>query len=119
MKLSIDKVTKTTFKTLRFILGDQLNNQHSWYRKTNENILYVMMEVRQETDYTQHHIQKIVGFFLAMRAFSMDLAANGHRVIYFTIDDARNLQDIFQNITQLIQQFQIQHFEYQLPGCIE
>ena len=37
--------------TLRLILGDQLNSQHSWLSMTDSDVLYVLMEVRQETDY--------------------------------------------------------------------
>lgn len=53
-------------KTLRLILGDQLNQQHSWYSKTKSDITYVMAEMRQETDYVKHQIQKVVAFFLSM-----------------------------------------------------
>ncbi|WP_228515197.1 cryptochrome/photolyase family protein [Flavobacterium sp. MR2016-29] len=45
-------------KTLRLILGDQLNSNHSWYETTDNSITYVMMEIRTETDYAIHHIQK-------------------------------------------------------------
>jgi deoxyribodipyrimidine photolyase-related protein len=34
----------------------------------DDSVVYVMMEVRSETDYTKHHIQKVVGF-AAMQAF--------------------------------------------------
>ncbi len=57
-------------KTLRLILGDQLNIEHSWFTKTDESILYCLFEMRQETDYVKHHIQKVVGFFAAMRDFA-------------------------------------------------
>ena len=57
-------------KTLRLILGDQLNHQHSWFKEEQENICYVFMEMRQETDYVTHHIQKVIGFFSAMREFA-------------------------------------------------
>ena len=57
-------------KKLKLILGDQLNHSHSWFDEVDTEILFVMMEMRQETDYVRHHIQKIVGFFLAMRHFS-------------------------------------------------
>ena len=50
-------------KKLRLILGDQLNHQHSWLQEVNNDTLYVMMEVRQETDYVKHHIQKVIAFF--------------------------------------------------------
>ncbi len=49
-------------KTLRLILGDQLNHKHSWFQQVDENVVYVMMEVRSETDYVVHHIQKVVAF---------------------------------------------------------
>ena len=60
-------------KTLRLILGDQLNIKHSWYKETNEEVMYCLFEMRQETDYVVHHIQKVVGFFAAMRQFAEDL----------------------------------------------
>lgn len=45
-------------KTLRLILGDQLNINHSWFKTVDEQVTYVMIEIRTETDYAQHHIQK-------------------------------------------------------------
>ena len=54
-------------KKLRLILGDQLNERHSWFQENDENVLYCMFEMRQETDYVKHHIQKVTGFFVAMR----------------------------------------------------
>ena len=50
-------------KTLRLLLGDQLNIQHSWFSSLDDSVTYVMMEIRTETDYATHHIQKVVGFF--------------------------------------------------------
>ena len=47
-------------KTLRLILGDQLNQKHSWYDQVDDDVLYFMAEMRQETDYVTHHIQKIL-----------------------------------------------------------
>ncbi|AEE49106.1 cryptochrome/photolyase family protein [Haliscomenobacter hydrossis] len=104
-----------TYHTLRLILGDQLNVQHSWYRENTDGILYVLMEILPETQYVQHHIQKICGFFLAMRAFAAQLEAMGHHVQYFKLDDTNNLQGFAANCTQLIERHHIQHFEYQLP----
>ncbi|MGB1371393.1 MAG: cryptochrome/photolyase family protein, partial [Flavobacteriaceae bacterium] len=42
-------------KTLRLILGDQLNENHSWFSSVDDQILYCIFEMRQETDYVQHH----------------------------------------------------------------
>ncbi|MFM7628345.1 MAG: cryptochrome/photolyase family protein, partial [Algoriphagus sp.] len=75
----------------------------------------VMMEMRQETDYVVHHVQKIVGFFLAMRQFARELTAQGHRVIYYELDDPENKQDLRTQIHYLVQKHGFSSVEYQLP----
>ena len=102
-------------KKLRLILGDQLNSNHSWFEKTDDSITYVIMEIRSETDYATHHIQKIVGFFSAMRNFATELKQKNHQVIYFHLNDVANLQAFDKNIQQVIDKEQFTHFEYQLP----
>ncbi len=102
-------------KTLRLILGDQLNQNHSWYKEKSNDITYVMMEMRQETDYVNHHIQKVLGFFAAMRAFKSWLAQNGHNIIYLTIDDPDNQHNLPHNLSQIIKEKSITLFQYQLP----
>lgn len=102
-------------KTIRLILGDQLNSNHSWFQTHEESVTYVMMEVRTETDYATHHIQKIVGFFAAMQAFAKELKANNHNVIYLQLNDPSNLQAFDKNLMVLIDEHQFTHFEYQLP----
>ena len=52
---------------LRLVLGDQLNPRHPWFDTVSPDVLYVLMEVRQETDYVLHHAQKILAIFAAMR----------------------------------------------------
>ncbi len=105
----------TTNKTLRLLLGDQLNSQHSWFATTDPLVTYVLMEVRTETDYATHHIQKVVGFFAAMREFANELTQKKHNVIYINLDDSNNLQSFDKNITALIEQHNFIRFEYQLP----
>jgi deoxyribodipyrimidine photolyase-related protein len=102
-------------KTLRLILGDQLNLSHSWFSQKNEHVLYVLMEMRQETDYVSHHIQKVVAFFTAMRELSTALEKEGHRVIYYMLNDPQNKQSLMENLEQLIRENDIAKFEYQLP----
>ena len=101
-------------KKLRLILGDQLNAEHSWFRETDENVIYLMAEMRQETDYVKHHIQKVVAFFLAMRHFADGLKSNGHHVVYFEITDAKNPQELKKLIVQAIEKYKITKFEYLL-----
>jgi deoxyribodipyrimidine photolyase-related protein len=102
-------------KTLRLLLGDQLNSQHSWFDKVDTNVVYVMAEMRQETDYVKHHIQKVVAFFLSMRNFSEELMTRGHHVIYFKIPDANNPHNLEQLILDLVAENKFESFEYQFP----
>lgn len=101
--------------TLRLILGDQLNPQHSWFDGRRDDVIYVLMEVRQETDYVRHHAQKILAVFAAMRAFSAHLQAAGHRVHYIAIDDEANRQTLPANLDALLSRYRAKAFEYQAP----
>ncbi|EAR12319.1 deoxyribodipyrimidine photolyase-like protein [Polaribacter irgensii 23-P] len=102
-------------KTLRLILGDQLNSQHSWFSEIHEEVTYCLFEMRQETDYVTHHIQKVVGYFAAMRNFSQALQDAGHTVVYFKINDAKNTQSLTENLDLLIAENTIEKFEYLAP----
>ena len=105
------------FKTtsLRLILGDQLNPAHSWFAHQHDNVMYVMMEVRQETDYVLHHAQKIIAIFAGMRDLARQLREDGHRLHYLHIDDPENTHSITTNLTWLAAQYQIREIEYQAP----
>ncbi|MCI5058270.1 MAG: cryptochrome/photolyase family protein [Flavobacteriales bacterium] len=102
-------------KKIRLVLGDQLNENHSWFKEVDDDCLYVLMEVRQETDYVKHHIQKILGIFAAMRAFQQTLLDKGHKVKYFKIGDKENLQSFRKNLEPIIKTKNIQLLEYQEP----
>ena len=97
--------------TLRLILGDQLNLKHSWFEKQDENTIYVLYELHQETDYVVHHIQKLVAFFSAMRAFASDIQNQGHQVLYFDINSNASKNSLENNIKDLISQKNIGKFE--------
>ncbi|MEJ5359258.1 MAG: cryptochrome/photolyase family protein [Desulfobacterales bacterium] len=100
---------------VRLVLGDQLNPAHSWFSRPDPGVLYVLMEVRQETDYVKHHVQKVAAFFAAMRAFARHLAARGHRVEYIPLDDPRNTQRIPENLRRILARERAGRFEYLLP----
>jgi deoxyribodipyrimidine photolyase-related protein len=102
-------------KTLRLILGDQLNQKHSWFQTVDNDVIYIMAEMRQETDYVKHHVQKIVAFFLGMRSFSKDLTNRGHNFIYLNITDENNPQNLEELIKKYLQETSTKKFEYQLP----
>ncbi len=102
-------------KTLRLILGDQLNPNHSWFDKRSSDITYVMMEILPETQYVTHHIQKILAIFMAMRSFTQRMQHEGHPFIYITLDDPENRQCFEKNIKRLIEHHGYSTFEYQQP----
>jgi deoxyribodipyrimidine photolyase-related protein len=102
-------------RALRVVLGDQLNPAHSWYSCVDPNILYVLMETRAEATYVPHHIQKLVGFFAAMRLFAEHLQSQGHRVHYCTLDDPKNAHSFTENLRSLCSQYSPSLIEYQEP----
>jgi deoxyribodipyrimidine photolyase-related protein len=106
---------KKRVTTLRLILGDQLNELHSWFATPRDDVVYVMMEVRQETDYVLHHAQKILAIFAAMREFAGARRAAGHRVDYLAIDDADNRQSLPENLDLLAARHHAAAIEYQWP----
>ena len=101
--------------SVRLVLGDQLNPLHSWFEAVDANVVFVFMEVRQETDYVLHHAQKIIAIFAAMRDLAASLEAGGHRVHYCKIDDPENLHDIPANLDMLLARYQATEFVYQEP----
>ncbi len=101
--------------TLRLVLGDQLNERHSWFSKVDNSVVYTLMETRSETDYVRHHVQKVVGFFGAMRLFAEYLRSKGHRVHYLTLDAPDNRQTLADNCRMLAEHYAVARFEYQEP----
>ena len=67
--------TSQPARVVRLLLGDQLNAAHTWWQSPDPDVLTVLMECRQETDYARHHVQKVLAFFLAMRSFAKERIA--------------------------------------------
>ena len=100
---------------VKLILGDQLNACHSWFGVPQSDTVFVLMEMRQETDYVLHHAQKILAIFAAMREFARQLKDAGHRVHYLAIDDPANRQALPENLDWLIKKYRASSFKYQEP----
>lgn len=101
--------------TVRLILGDQLNPDHSWFGRAAPSVTYVLMEVRSETDYVVHHAQKVIGIFAGMRRMAELLRARGHAVRYFRLGDADNAQNFAENLRRVFLETGATRFEYQEP----
>jgi deoxyribodipyrimidine photolyase-related protein len=103
------------FTSIKLIMGDQLNLDHPWFENVDEQVLFVMMEVRSETDYVKHHIQKVVAIFDAMRNFAKDLKSKGHSVYFISINDSDNKPTITENLKWICSKFTAKELHYQLP----
>ncbi|CAN5389827.1 cryptochrome/photolyase family protein [soil metagenome] len=96
---------------LRLVLGDQLNPAHGWFRSRRADVVYVMMEVRSETDYVLHHAQKLLAVFASMRNFAAALQAAGHAVRYLRISDPANRLDFLANLRSIASEIGATSFE--------
>jgi deoxyribodipyrimidine photolyase-related protein len=102
-------------KTLRLVLGDQLNKMHSWYARKEEEVIYVLIELRSETDYVRHHLQKILFFFGAIEQFAQWLRSEGHQVVHLNLDHPLNKKTLGETIPLLLTTWNCSRFEYQCP----
>jgi len=102
-------------RTLRLLLGDQLNAAHSWFQQPSDEVVYLLAEMHQEAGYVVHHIQKLVGFFLAMEHFAQALKQAGHQVDYLTLDASADYPSLNELIHAKLKEHQCTAFEYQLP----
>lgn len=105
----------THHKTLRLILGDQLNPSHSWYKQKDDDTLYLIAELKQETDYVKHHIQKLCAFFNAMENFATALKTAGFNVLHLTLDDTADDKDLIELLKRIADKYQCETIEYQYP----
>lgn len=114
-QIALKRKNKMRTNTIRLILGDQLNASHSWYETKDDSVLYLIAELKQETDYVKHHVQKITAFFSAMANFSKALKKSGHRVLYLRLSDTEKYLNLPKLIETLCKEYHSSHFEYQRP----
>lgn len=76
---------------LRFVFGDQLNENIASLRDLNpDQDLIWMCEVMGEATHIKHHKKKIAFIFSAMRHFAEELKEKNHPVHYTKLDDQDN-----------------------------
>ncbi|MEC7939789.1 MAG: cryptochrome/photolyase family protein [Pseudomonadota bacterium] len=103
------------YKTVRLILGDQLNIEHSWFDHVSDEVIYIIAELKQETDYVASHIQKVAAFFSAMDYFAEELTQLGHQVLHLTLDETTQFKDLDAVLQHYTNEFDAEKFEYQRP----
>ncbi|MFW5805927.1 MAG: cryptochrome/photolyase family protein [Bacteroidales bacterium] len=100
---------------LRLILCDQLNPNHSWFSNQDNNIRYLMMEIKPKPGHVKQHKQKLLARFASMQIFANELKKEGHNIRYIHLNDPDNEHNIGWNILNIIEQNRITAFEYQEP----
>lgn len=110
-----DLPLSSKYTTLRLVFGDQLNASHTWFKQCDDNVLYVIAELKQEATYVKHHIQKVCAFFLAMEAFAHAMRQVGHHFVHLTLDDTEVFATLDNMLVELVSQFAIEHVAYQRP----
>ncbi|NRA42137.1 MAG: cryptochrome/photolyase family protein, partial [Pseudomonadales bacterium] len=107
---------KSQYRRLCWLLGDQLNIQHSWFSTVSADTLFVLAELPQEVEYCRHHHQKITAFFAAMQRFSEQLLEQGHDCLYLDLDSTAEMpKSLPALIEQLAEQYQVSEVCYQQP----
>ena len=102
-------------RTLRLLLGDQLNANHAWWQQAHGDVVTVVMESRQETDYARHHVQKVLAFFLAMRSFATERIAEGHNIHYLPIDSLEASRPMMDVLCDLVKASGATEMRFQAP----
>ncbi|MDA0687012.1 MAG: cryptochrome/photolyase family protein [Proteobacteria bacterium] len=103
------------YRCIRWILGDQLNENHSWFSQVDDTVLYVIAELQQETRYTRHHVQKLCAFFAAMERFADVLVERGHRVLHLDLAATATHEDLCSLMSAVCEQYGASELHYQRP----
>ena len=104
-------------KTLRLILGDQLDHDIASLRDIDAARDIVMLcEVAAETVYVKHHKKKIAFLFSAMRHFAAELTAGGFNVRYTRLDDAANAGSFTGEVARAVKEVGADRIVTVFPG---
>ena len=99
------------------LLADQLSFDMASLKHFNpQEDIIAFCEVRSETDYVQHHPQKIAFLFSAMRHFAKVCEAMNFKVHYVTLDDVNNSQHLILEWERLALLYACQKIYVTLPG---
>ena len=104
-------------RNLILVLSDQLSDDLSSLvagDPARDRVL--MVEVREETDYVNHHKKKIAFLFSAMRLFSQRLERAGWTVTYVKLVDEQNSGSFIGEIQRAIDAFSPERISVTEPG---
>jgi deoxyribodipyrimidine photolyase-related protein len=99
------------------LLADQLTFDMASLQGFNPKVdILVFCEVRAETDYVEHHPQKIAFLFSAMRHFAKTCENMNFKVHYVRLDDPDNTQSLMGEWERLAKFYSCQDININLPG---
>jgi len=99
------------------VAGDQLSPDLSSLEQAKAGQDHVLMaELADETEYVQHHVQKIALIFSAMRHFAADLEEKGHRVFYHSFDPDSELRSFTDAVSGHCETNEIEEIVLTRPG---
>lgn len=95
-------------KSLRLIMGDQLNREISALEGiATDSDVVLIAEVLNEVTSSRHHKQKIVLVLSAMRNFAESLSAEGINVDYVCLDEAGNTGSLCGELKRALERHQV------------
>ena len=104
-------------KTLRLILGDQLNQSVSSLADLDKGSDIVLMcEVMGEVTYVRHHKKKVAFILSAMRHFADRLCAQDVSVVYVSLDDPENSGSFTGEVARAVAQHDVSRLVVTAPG---
>ncbi len=104
-------------KTLRLILGDQLNQSVSSLSDLDKGSDIVLMcEVMGEVTYVRHHKKKVAFILSAMRHFADRLRAQEVSVEYVSLDDPENSGSFSAEVARAVTQHNVSRLVVTSPG---
>ena len=108
---------KDTRRTIRLILGDQLNKSIATLKDADPaSDIILMTEVIEEVTYVKHHKLKIAFLFSAMRHFAKSLIEDGFDVAYTKLDDPLNKGSFIDEIQRAIGFYNAEKIVVTSPG---
>jgi len=107
---------KSSSKTLRLILGDQLSPSLSSLTDYQDGDVILMAELADEAGYANHHKKKIAFIFSAMRHHAQSLADDGKHVDYIHYGDDGNTGSFEGEVRRALTRHEIDKIVVTAPG---
>ena len=115
--MSTDPAIPNKLRTLRLVLGDQLDARSALFDDFDPaQDALLMTEAAEEASYVAQHKKRLVLFFSAMRHFAEEQRAAGRAVLYNRLEQDDAPQTLADGLTRAVEQFRPARVLVVLPG---